>query len=127
MSPYRVVLTDGAICAAMVSTDKQTGAKRIYIIQKTFIPELTEEENLSFTEKDIAYAMSTRRNSCIVDTYWIYRESDVRMYSVFRMEYGMQGASSQFVAENLRTLFECQMVCMEHFCERNGHTIDRIL
>ena len=119
MSPYRVIVNDESgntfIFAAMVST--KNDRKRIYILNK-MKPVLDE------SDKDTAYAMSTKRNSAILQAYSVYRDPFNRRYCLDEIR---EQGSTHNVGDDYRTLFDCQIAAMENFCGDSGLVISKVL
>lgn len=138
MSPFRIIGCDKDgnkfILSAMLSTNKESGAKSVYIIQKVYVPELADQFGMSAYEfeKEISYSMSTRRNSSIISTYRVSR-ADHRAYSLSRVKPVTNVMSkvgielTDTITNRSKTLFDCQKTAMEDYCSRNGLDIIQIM
>lgn len=122
MSPYRVLVeketykvstglsysSERFILASMMSVDKRTQERRIFIVQK-LIP-ITEETSYA----NIAHALTTSKNSGILDRYQIQRPPRSRKYSVYRL--GDIGEPCREVARDIFIQSDCLIAAMEHYC-----------
>jgi len=90
MSPYRLLVTDAEtrekefIFSAMLSVDKKTGSRDIFIVQKLFMNFGDDVEG--FSRAAIAHSQTTKKNSAIVGRYRIVKNDDGRRYTVSRIE-----------------------------------------
>lgn len=136
MSPFRIIGRDSKgnrfILCAMLSTNKKDGTRRVYILHKPMLPEMLESSGKSLleTEKDVAYSLSTKSNSSIIETYAVNRTED-RFYELSRIRKLSKNATGLTVTEKVydssRTLFDCQKTAMEHYCIKTGVEIISIL
>lgn len=133
MSPFRIVGIDADnkkyVLAAMLSTNKETGARKVYILHKP-TPELLDNTESQISERDLAYAMSTKTNSTIVGTYIVNR-TDHRTYELQRVRRSLGNNHliniTEHVSDDNKTLFECQKRAMEDYCVLNRFDIINIL
>lgn len=117
MSPYRVLISksgsDNMILAAMLSVNKLTQNRDIYIIQK-IIP----SESQMKTDKVIAHLQSSKRNTVILDKYEILKELE------FRRCYRVRHISSLCILSDVElTQQDCLRAAMQDYCSRNRLTI----
>ena len=120
MSPYRVIVQneDGRVypMCAMLSKDKRTGVRKIYILEK-LLPTLL---NLTPTDiKSAAYEMNSKTNSVIHASYEIYKD-DSRMYAINRCTRAYSPVEKFFISTSVRLLSECQRIAMEDYISNEG-------
>ena len=123
MSPYRVSVTDKQcsgtmILAAMLSINKKTGDRNIYIIRKED-PMLLSKHGI-LTDRQIAHAQTTRRNSSILSTYRIFKRDD-KKYIVGR--YDTYGNPLSYIDDVYYIQSHCLEGAMQDYCNRNNYDI----
>ena len=124
MSPYRVAVEDKdgkvKVFASMLSVNKNTGNREIYIVEK-LVASLTDIVELT---SNIAYRMTTKNNSQIVDSYIVNRTADLRNYELSRIT-GRIGDifRSRTISEKERTLMSCMIRAMNNFLVEQDLTV----
>lgn len=124
MSPYRVAVEgkDGKVkvFASMLSVNKNTGNREIYIVEK-LVASLTD---IVEPTSNIAYRMTTKNNSQIVDSYIVNRTADLRNYELSRIT-GRIGDifRSRTISEKERTLMSCMIRAMNNFLVEQDLTV----
>lgn len=126
MSPYRVLVRDQegrhTVFAAMLSPDKKTGTRRIFIVEK-IVPVWGQEPEVDIMEslRDIAHSMITKRNSSILAQYQIIKtEQLTKPYRVGRVSY--RGIDYK-VKGDWFLQSECLTAAMEDFCTKNSYEL----
>lgn len=118
MSPYRVLVkfrgrSDEEVLSAMLSVDKTTQDRNIYIIQKA-VP----SDDLVMTHKTIAHMQSGKSNSVILEKYQIIKDYNLaRAYRVKCCSTCESPLETEFTQQ------DCLKLAMLHYCEHNGITI----
>lgn len=126
MSPYRVLARseDGKhlVLAAMLSVDKKSQERRIFIVEKV-VPIWGQEPKKERVEElaDIAHAMVTRKNSSILAQYKIIKtEQMTKPYKVSRVTF----SKTLYILSGMQYLQSgCLVAAMEDFCIRAGFDI----
>ena len=124
MSPYRVAVEDKdckvKVFASMLSVNKNTGNREIYIVEK-LVASLTE---IVEPTSNIADRMTTKNNSQIVDSYIVNRTADLRNYELSRIT-GRIGDifRSRTISEKERTLMSCMIRAMNNFLVEQDLTV----
>lgn len=124
MSPYRVAVEDKdgkvKVFASMLSVNKNTGNREIYIVEK-LVASLTD---IVEPTSNIAYRMTTKNNSQIVDSYIVNRTADLRNYELSRIT-GRIGDifRSRTISEKERTLMSCMIRAMNNFLVEQDLTV----
>ena len=126
MSPYRVVVSkhdkrsnmvNEFIFAAMLSVDRNTKERRIFIIDKP-LPMLATHED----KRRIAHKMTSALNSTILAKYIIKFNSDINRYKVHKCF--PHSSDSAYVLYNAEfTQSACLISAMNDYCDRNGYQI----
>lgn len=124
MSPYRVAVEDKdgkvKVFASMLSVNKNTGNREIYIVEK-LVASLTD---IVEPTSNLAYRMTTKNNSQIVDSYIVNRTADLRNYELSRIT-GRIGDifRSRTISEKERTLMSCMIKAMNNFLVEQDLTV----
>lgn len=126
MSPYRVTVVQNSthqsyVLSAMLSINKKTGDRNIYIIRKER-PELFGTASLS--DRQLAYSQTCRSNSSILSNYRIHTTANDK-YRIGR--YNMAGACVSYIHDVEYTQSRCLASAMNDYCIRNGYTIISVL
>ena len=119
MSPYRVLVeignnSDTKVLSSMLSIDKLTGEKMIYIVDK-LINDVKDDEYIS--PKLIAHTQSGKRNSDIVCTYKLVKEG-YHTYSVMRAYFSSESHQAVWMNTSIKefTQSDCLKSAMLHYC-----------
>lgn len=130
MSPFRVVAKDDNgtyyILASMLSVNKKTGQRNVYIVEKIVLGGIIGEDGWDF--ESIAYRQCTRKNSAIVGRYRITLNDDLIRYTLSRVT--RKSGLLDFVdpiKEDCRTQGNCLTVAMDDFIANNNLVISRLL
>lgn len=115
MSPYRVLVLrpghdDTEIIAAMLSKDKVTEHRNIYITQKTVPTDPTTE----LTSKVVAHLQTGKHNSIILDKYEIVKDYTRR--SAYKVRYCKSG---EILAQVELTQQDCLELAMKDYCSKH--------
>lgn len=119
MSPYRVILVDKSgnahIYIAMLSVKEDSGSKSILIVQRPYL------NGCDLDPTELAYQMYSKRNSMVQSRYQV---QPVERY--YRLVY-TDGKFSEELGDRYRTLFNCMVSAMDHFCSMNDLICLRVL
>lgn len=140
MSPFRVLVRNNSmkcwdVLASMLSTDKVTGMRNVYIVKKKYDDETMRalrisEDLAAHMLKRTAHSQMGRQNSEILDRYIIIKNVlNTRKYAVQRVV-GLDASGiklSSPVSDREYTQGDCLRAAMVHFCESNDLTIIREL
>lgn len=117
MSPYRVLVNhpeynDPVVLSSMLSIDKITKHRNIYITLKT----VPTDPNVLMTSKIAAHLQTTKHNSIILDKYRIVRDYAARHYSVGHCAWD----ELEMIEGSELTQQDCLTLAMHNYCEKSG-------
>lgn len=116
MSPYRVLVAcpgrkDTEILSSMLSIDKVTQARNIFIIQKA----VPTDPEVQFTSKVVAHLQSGKHNSIILDKYQI--DKDYMSKRTYRVRHCK---SNTTLTQVELTQQDCLELAMRDYCSKKG-------
>lgn len=126
MSPYRVLVdSDGKprLIVAMLSVDKLTKRRRIFIVEKT-LPHMwkaTPEEI-----KHLAHMQISQKNTLTLAEYVIHKDDMGLKYSISRRNHEC-GMTHENIANNQYTQSDCLVAAMNDYTTQNDITVIRQL
>lgn len=118
MSPYRVLVLDKSgyeyVLQAMLSVDKLTQIRYIYIVAKTTTDDMQES-----SKKAVAHRTSTRGNTIVLDKYEIHLAwLPVNRYEVWKEALHLSDEYTQS---------DCLRCAMQHYCNEANMLIKKEL
>lgn len=125
MSPYRVLAQnrdeeDPFVLAAMLSIDKKTGDRNIYIVEK-----ISANSSDAVSYRQAAYTYTCRKNSNILARYCIRRAKDTSKYTVIRCS--LAGNLQTTIFQEEYTQAACLSSAMHDYCAMNKFDIISVL
>ena len=118
MSPYRVLVSrpgcqENEIMAAMLSVDRVTNSRNIFITQKA-VPADPKEK---MTSKIVAHLQTGKNNSIILDKYQIIK--DYTHKNNYKVRHFIDGAF-KILDEVELTQQDCLELAMKDYCTQKG-------
>ena len=124
MSPYRVLTQnkgeDPIVLSAMLSVDKKTGDRNIYIVEK-----ISASSSDVVSSRQVAYTLTCRKNSNILARYCIKRSHDTSKYIVIRCS--LAGDLQTAIFQEEYTQAACLVSAMHDYCAMNRYNIISVL
>jgi hypothetical protein len=125
MSPYRVLVKEKGeskayrLLVAILSKDKVTGRRRIFICEKT----LPKMWNATMEEiKQVAHMQVTRKNSLILAEYEIFKDDLGLKYKVVR-----RSGDFEALDKNQYIQSDCLIAAMEDYLSQKDLKVERQL